>query len=88
MKNAKTSNHERAPLCAAFVKEMREAFGAGQVTVTYVKEGDFELGAKDKSRVVATHIPTSDIDVSLPRSVQAKRADAQGDAQAVLEVEG
>lgn len=37
-------NHERAPQCAAFVKAMREAFGADQVTVLAVKEGDFVLG--------------------------------------------
>ncbi len=27
MTEAKTSNHEKAPICAAFVKEMRELFG-------------------------------------------------------------
>lgn len=40
----KRSNHEKAPICAAFVKEMREAFGADQVKVLWVKEGDFEMG--------------------------------------------
>jgi hypothetical protein len=35
-------NHARAPICAAWVKEMREVFG--EVKVLYVKEGDFEMG--------------------------------------------
>ena len=38
----RTSNHERAPVSAAFVKAMREVFG--EVKVLYVKEGDFEIG--------------------------------------------
>lgn len=42
----KTSNHEKAPECAAFVAAMREAFGADQVKVLYVREGDFEIGEK------------------------------------------
>jgi hypothetical protein len=42
MKTVRTSNHERAPICAAFVKEMREVFG--EVKVLWVKEGDFEMG--------------------------------------------
>lgn len=41
----KRSNWERAPICAAFVKEMREVFGE-DVKVLYVKEGDFELGER------------------------------------------
>jgi len=40
----KSSNHSQAPLCAAFVEEMRKVFGADQVIVLWVKEGDFELG--------------------------------------------
>lgn len=36
------SNHSKAPVCAAFVKDMREVFG--EVQVLYVKEGEFELG--------------------------------------------
>lgn len=44
MIESKTSNQERAPICAAFVEEMREAFGFDQVVVLYVKEGDVELG--------------------------------------------
>lgn len=40
---AKTSNHEKAPVCAEFVKKMREIFG-DNVKVLWVKEGDFELG--------------------------------------------
>lgn len=50
MKTAKTSNHERAPICAAFVKEMREVFGADQVNVLWVKEGDFEMGEPSDNR--------------------------------------
>jgi hypothetical protein len=37
----KAYNHELAPICAAWVKEMRELFG--DVKVLYVKEGDFEM---------------------------------------------
>jgi hypothetical protein len=44
MSQDKTSNHQRAPICAAFVKEMREAFGEDQVKVLAVSEGDFVLG--------------------------------------------
>lgn len=40
--SAKTSNHAKAPECAAFVKSMREVFG--EVSVLWVKEGDFEMG--------------------------------------------
>lgn len=43
-KNNHSENHEKAPQCAAFVRAMREAFGHDQVTVLWVKEGDFELG--------------------------------------------
>jgi hypothetical protein len=39
----KSSNHAKAPISAAFVKQMREVFGDDQVEVRYVKEGDFEL---------------------------------------------
>lgn len=42
MKN-KSSNHEKAPICAAFVKQMREVFG-DDVKVLWVKEGDFSMG--------------------------------------------
>jgi hypothetical protein len=45
MNQRKTSdNHAKAPICAAFVKEMREVFG--DVRVLYVREGEFELGGK------------------------------------------
>jgi len=40
----KTSNHAKAPICAAFVEEMRRAFGHDQVMVLWVKEGGFEMG--------------------------------------------
>jgi len=42
----KTSNHQRAPQCAAFVRKMREVFGEDQVTVLYVEENGFKLGEK------------------------------------------
>ncbi len=43
MKPAKiSSNHEKAPECAAFVNALREVFG--DVKVLYVKEGDLQLG--------------------------------------------
>jgi len=45
-KSAKIStskNHERAPEMAKFVKQMRELFG-DDLKVTWVKEGDFEIG--------------------------------------------
>jgi hypothetical protein len=41
---AKSSNQAKAPEAAKFVEEMREVFGADQVKVTYVREGNFELG--------------------------------------------
>lgn len=39
-----SSNHEKAPLCAEFVKQFREVFG--EVKVLYVEEGDVKLGEK------------------------------------------
>lgn len=48
MTQAKRSNHERAPLSAAFVKAMREAFGDDQVKVVYVREGDVKIGEPTK----------------------------------------
>lgn len=42
----RAANQAQAPECAAFVADLREAFGAG-VAVTYVSEGDFVLGAPD-----------------------------------------
>jgi hypothetical protein len=41
------SNHALAPICAAWVKEMREVFG--DVKVLYVKEGDLEMGEPCRS---------------------------------------
>jgi hypothetical protein len=38
----RSDNHKLAPICAAWVKEMREVFG--DVKVLYVKEGGFEMG--------------------------------------------
>lgn len=42
-----SSNHAKAPLCAAFVSAMREAFG--DVIVLRVRERDVKLGDEDKS---------------------------------------
>ena len=42
MSRAKSSNHAKAPMCAAFVEQMRDVFG--EVKVLWVKEGDFEIG--------------------------------------------
>ena len=50
---SKTSNWAKAPICAEFVKQMREVFGDG-VKALYVKEGDLELGEK-------TDVPSGDI---------------------------
>lgn len=44
MKNDRRSNHEKAPLCAAFVKQMRAVFGEEEVTALYVREGEVEIG--------------------------------------------
>lgn len=49
----RTSNHEKAPVCAEFVKAMREAFGEDQVRVLYVKEGEVELGEQQELRKAA-----------------------------------
>lgn len=43
-KTSKADNQEKAPVCASFVEAMREAFGADQVKVLWVKEGEFEMG--------------------------------------------
>jgi hypothetical protein len=43
--------HARAPLCAAFVKALREEFGEDQVRVIYVKENDLEIGRRDERPV-------------------------------------
>jgi hypothetical protein len=47
-KRSHSDNHAKAPICAEFVKKMREEFGEDQVKVVYVKEGDFEMGEKSK----------------------------------------
>ena len=43
---SKDENQAKAPICAAFVEEMREVFG--DVKVLYVKEGDVELGTPEE----------------------------------------
>lgn len=58
----RAANQAQAPVCAAFVADMREAFGAG-VAVTYVSEGDFVLGAIDDRPAVdrgAIAVPVRD----------------------------
>lgn len=52
MSNRKSSNHAKAPKAAAFVSRMREVFGADQVTVEHVREGDFVLGQPGPEGVV------------------------------------
>lgn len=42
MSQVNRSNHDRAPVSAAFVKAMREVFG--EVKVIYVKENGLILG--------------------------------------------
>lgn len=45
---SKTSdNQKKAPMSAAFVSAMREAFGEENIEILYVKEGDLELGELD-----------------------------------------
>lgn len=44
MSQNKLSNWGKAPICAAFVKEMRAVFGEDQVKVLMVSEGDLVLG--------------------------------------------
>lgn len=40
-----SENQKRAPICAAFVQEMRTCFP--ELVVLYVREGDLEMGEKD-----------------------------------------
>jgi hypothetical protein len=49
MNKTTTSNHEKAPICAAFVKGFREVFG--DVKVLYVEENGFALGEKEEWNV-------------------------------------
>jgi hypothetical protein len=42
-----SKNHEKAPISAAFVKQMREVFG--EVTVLCVRENDVVLGEQEES---------------------------------------
>jgi hypothetical protein len=44
MASTSKKNHEKAPLCAGFVKDMREVFGADQIEVQIVSEGEVQLG--------------------------------------------
>ena len=43
-KPSTSENHEKAPLCAEFVNQMREVFGPDQVNVLGVKEGSVNIG--------------------------------------------
>ena len=91
----KTSNHEKAPQCAEFVRRMREAFGAENVTVTYVQEGNFKLGEKAELGSPATAGVGNGVsgaggqgnraNVPLSRPSEASGADARGNAQKVGE---
>jgi len=45
---SKEENQKRAPICAAFVKAMREAFGQDQVKVTWLQENGLTLGVKEE----------------------------------------
>lgn len=45
---SRSENHARAPVIAAFVKEMRESFGEDQVIVLMVSEGDFKFDKRSK----------------------------------------
>lgn len=42
MSTSKEENQTKAPLCAAFVRQMREVFG--EIIVLSVSEGDVKLG--------------------------------------------
>lgn len=46
----KSSNHAKAPICAAFVEEFRRVFGEDQVIVLYVKENGFEYDSGKTSQ--------------------------------------
>jgi len=50
----KTANHLKAPNAAAFVGQMRQVFG-GDVKVLYVKEGDFQIGEKQRDGAPCIH---------------------------------
>lgn len=50
-----SNNHARAPVCAAFVKEMRDVFG--DVEVLYVKENDVLLGGPDGAESASCFFP-------------------------------
>lgn len=39
---AKKTNHAKAPLSAAFVEAMREAFG--EISIIYLREGGLKIG--------------------------------------------
>ena len=41
---SRSENQAKAPQTAEFVAKMRAVFGADQVKVLYVSEGDFTLG--------------------------------------------
>ena len=90
MSAAKTSNQQRAPISAKFVEDMREVFGADQVKVLYVKEGNFELGEKTElGSPYTAGVGLSDAeakavhaDISLQGQTKAAGADARGHASA------
>jgi hypothetical protein len=52
MSQARRSNQERAPLCAAFVENLRGVFG--EVKVLHVQEGALTIGAPTEGWVPIT----------------------------------
>ena len=44
----KKTNHAKAPLSAAFVEAMRDAFGAEQISIVYLREGGLKIGREKK----------------------------------------
>lgn len=47
------ANHSKAPICAAFVQNMRELFG--EVKVLHVNEGEVRLGEKQPDGAPCIH---------------------------------
>jgi hypothetical protein len=71
-----SSNREKAPHCAAFVKAMREVFGEEHVQVLYVKEGDVELGRPDKAEYAVAHPASFRKNASPGRNAKASKETA------------
>ena len=53
--------HAKAPLCAAFVSAVREAFGEENVKADWVREGEVSLGKiVERAWVPVTYIAAED----------------------------